>query len=139
MTSPPPPSRTPPKSHPLTRLLFFVAGLILTAIGVINVFIPGPPTTIFLILAAACFARSSPKLEAWLVNHPRFGPSIVAWRKTGAIPRKIKYIAIGSMAVSFVIVLLIHLALLWTWLIGLMLLACALFVATRPEGPREAG
>lgn len=137
MTEPQP--QPPPKGHPLTRLAFFTAGLILTAIGIINLFIPGPPTTIFLIIAAACFARSSPRLEAWLLNHPKFGPSIVAWRKTGAIPRRIKYIAIGSMAISFVIVLLVHLAPVWTWMIGLILLACALFVATRPEGPKTTG
>lgn len=129
----------PPKRNPLMRPLFFVLGLTLTGIGIVNLFIPGPPTTVFLIMAAACFARSSPKLEAWLVNHPRFGPNIVAWRKYGVIPRKVKFIAIGSMAVSFVIVLLIHLSTIWTAIIGVAMLASALFVATRPEGPRTAG
>jgi hypothetical protein len=126
------------KGHPLTRPLFFSAGLLLTAIGIINLFIPGLPTTVFLIMAAACFARSSPKLEAWLLNHPRFGPSIVAWRTNGAIPRTIKFVAIGSMAASFVIVLLVHLGPILTWGIGLVLLASALFVATRPSGPKAA-
>ena len=127
------------KVNPLLRPLFLVAGVVLTVVGVIGLLTPGWPGTIFLILAAGCFARSSPKLEAWLLGHPRLGPSVVAWRENGAIPRKIKYIAIGSMVVSFVIVLLINLSLVWTVIVGVSLLASALYVGSRPEGPKAAG
>ena len=127
------------KVNPLMRPLFLVAGVVLTVVGVIGLVTPGWPGTIFLILAAGCFARSSPKLEAWLLGHPRLGPSVVAWRENGAIPRKIKYIAIGSMVVSFVIVLLINLSLVWTVIVGVSLLASALYVGSRPEGPKAAG
>lgn len=127
------------KVSPLMRPLFLVGGVVLTVVGVIGLVTPGWPGTIFLILAAGCFARSSPKLEAWLLTHPRLGPSVVAWRENGAIPRKIKLIAIGSMIVSFVIVLLVHLPVLWTVVVGVSLLASALFVGTRPEGPKAAG
>lgn len=139
-TPPPtPPPKAQPKSHPLTRPLFFVAGLLLVVVGIVGYFTPGMPGTIFLILAAGCFARSSPKLEAWLLNHPKLGPSVVAWRENGAIPRKIKFVAIGSMAISFVIVLLVHLPTVWTAVVSVVLLASALFVATRPEGPKTTG
>ena len=127
------------KVNPLLRPLFLVAGVVLTVVGVIGLVTPGWPGTIFLILAAGCFARSSPKLEAWLLGHPRLGQSVVAWRENGAIPRKIKYIAIGSMVVSFVIVLLINLSLVWTVIVGVSLLASALYVGSRPEGPKAAG
>lgn len=127
------------KVNPLLRPLFLVAGVVLTVVGVIGLVTPGWPGTIFLILAAGCFARSSPKLEAWLLGHPRLGPSVVAWRENGSIPRKIKYIAIGSMVVSFVIVLLINLSLVWTVIVGVSLLASALYVGSRPEGPKAAG
>jgi len=127
------------KVNPLLRPLFLAAGVVLTVVGVIGLVTPGWPGTIFLILAAGCFARSSPKLEAWLLGHPRLGPSVVAWRENGAIPRKIKYIAIGSMVVSFVIVLLINLSLVWTVIVGVSLLASALYVGSRPEGPKAAG
>jgi uncharacterized protein len=127
------------KVSPLMRPLFLAGGVVLTVVGVIGLVTPGWPGTIFLILAAGCFARSSPKLEAWLLTHPRLGPSVVAWRENGAIPRKIKLIAIGSMIVSFVIVLLVHLPVLWTVVVGVLLLASALFVGTRPEGPKAAG
>jgi len=127
------------KVNPLLRPLFLVAGVVLTVVGVIGLVTPGWPGTIFLILAAGCFARSSPKLEAWLLGHPRLGPRVVAWRENRSIPRKIKYIAIGSMVVSFVIVLLINLTVVWTVIVGVSLLASALYVGSRPEGPKAAG
>ncbi len=127
------------KVSPLLRPLFLVGGVLLTVVGVIGVVTPGWPGTIFLILAAGCFARSSPRLEAWLLGHPRLGPSVVAWRENGAIPRKIKYIAIGSMIVSFAIVLWINLSAVWTVIVGVSLLASALYVGSRPEGPKQAG
>lgn len=129
---------TPAKGSPLLRPLFLVVGFLLTVVGVIGVITPGWPGTIFLILAAGCFARSSPKLEQWLLTHPRLGPSVVAWRENGSIPRKIKFIAIGSMIISFAIVLWMHMSMLWTVIVGIALLASAIYVGTRPEGPKAA-
>ena len=130
---------TTPKAHKLTRPMYFVAGLVLVGVGVVGYILPVMPGTIFLILAAACFARSSRRLEAWLVNHPKLGPSVNAWRKNGAIPRKIKFIAIGSMVISFAILVVAHVSPEWIALAGVAMLASALFVATRPEGPKAAG
>jgi uncharacterized membrane protein YbaN (DUF454 family) len=137
MTNPPP--QPPSQTRRALRPLYFVAGLILVPVGIAGYFLPVMPGTIWLILAAACFARSSPQFEAWLVNHPKFGPSVVAWRRYGAIPRRIKVIAIAMMAVSFVVVAVSHPPALWLWILGAVLLACALFVMTRPAGPRTSG
>lgn len=120
----------------LRRPLLFAAGWILTALGVVGLILPLMPGTIFLILAAGCFARSSRRLEAWIENHPKYGPTVVAWRRHGAIPRKAKYLAIGMMTLSFVALAIAHPPALWFWLTGAVLLVCALFVATRPEGPK---
>lgn len=118
------------------RPLYFAAGVVLVGVGIAGYFLPVLPGTIWLILAAWCFARSSPKLESWLVNHPKFGPSVVAWREHGAIPRKAKVFAIGMMAVSFVILAVARTPAPWLWVTGAVLAASALFVATRPEGPK---
>lgn len=119
--------------------MYFVAGLAFVGLGIAGYLLPVMPGTIFLILAAACFARSSRRLETWLVNHPRFGPSVTAWRRNGAIPRKIKFIAIASMVISFAILLVVHVSPEWVAVAGVVMLASAVFVATRPEGPKAAG
>ncbi len=58
--------------------------------GVVGIFVPMLPTTPFLLLAAALFARSSPRLYDWLLGHPRLGPYIRAFREERAIPLRVK-------------------------------------------------
>lgn len=72
------------------RAAWLVLGLMLVAIGSIGIFVPLLPTTDFLLLALPCFARSSRRLENWLLNHPRFGPGLRARRKEKAVPRRAK-------------------------------------------------
>src|SRR3546814_11599305 len=60
--------------------LFRSAGWASLGLGAIGAFLPLLPTVPFVILAAFCFARSSPRLEKWLLTHPHFGHHIVAWR-----------------------------------------------------------
>jgi uncharacterized membrane protein YbaN (DUF454 family) len=85
------------------RYVYLGLGLVFVALGVIGAFLPVLPTTPFLIVAAACFARSSPRLESWLLNHPQFGPMLRAWREHGAIPRKAKLMALSGVSISFVL------------------------------------
>lgn len=133
----PPETRRPPAARTVTppalRPFYFVGGLVLTGVGILGYFLPVMPGTIFLILAAACFARSSERLESWLLNHPKLGPAVVAWREHGAIPRKAKIVALSAMAISFVLVLLAQPPALAVWAAGLVLAGSALFVATRPN------
>lgn len=120
----------------MTRVLFLVLGFAFTGLAIVGAFLPLLPTTIFLILAAACFARSSPRLETWILHHPQFGPLVRNWREHGVIPLRAKALACGGMALGF--------AGFWfgahprPWLIGvvaLALAACAAFVLTRPSAP----
>jgi uncharacterized membrane protein YbaN (DUF454 family) len=114
------------------RPILFAIGCLFLAIGLIGVVLPLLPGTIFLILATACFARSSPRFEAWLVTHPQLGPAIVGWRETGGISLKAKCIAVGGMALSFVLTWHLGAPAIALWATGLMMTAAAAYVATRP-------
>lgn len=124
-----------PEPRGYLRPLFFAAGLVLTAIGIAGVVLPLLPGTVFLILAAACFARSSRRLENWLITHPKLGPQVMAWRRTGAIATRIKLVAIGSMAASYAVIWWSGAPPIARIISGLFLAASAVFVATRPIPP----
>lgn len=118
---------------PRRRALLRGLGLLFAAIGAAGIFLPLLPGTVFLILAAACFARSSPKLETWLLDHPLLGPGVRKWRERGAISRKSKLIALSMMAASAIIVMRTG-APDWAKMMTLILIAAgAVFVATRPK------
>ncbi len=115
------------------RLGWLLLGFLFLGLGLVGAFLPLLPTTIFLILAAGCFARSSPRLEAWLMNHRQFGPPLRAWRENGAISRKGKTAAAMGIAAG--------LGVFWFtvrpgWALGLpvaaVMVGCAVFVLTRP-------
>ncbi len=72
----------------MRRHLYLIAGFICLGLAVIGAILPVMPTTVFVIMAAYCFARSSPRLERRLIEHPRFGPHIVRWREKGAVSHR---------------------------------------------------
>ncbi|EIT70312.1 YbaN family protein [Hydrocarboniphaga effusa] len=84
-------------------LLMVLAGLSLT-LGFIGIFVPGMPTTVFVLIAGWAAARSSPRFHAWLENHPRFGPMLRDWRENGAVSRRAKWMATIMMSISAVII-----------------------------------
>ena len=84
----------------MRRTFFLLLGLLSLALGAVGAFVPLLPTVPFVILAAFCFTRSSPRLERWLVDHARFGPHIRAWRSRGAISPAGKRAALLAFAVS---------------------------------------
>ncbi len=84
----------------ILKYLLIIIGLLFVGIGVIGIIVPGLPTTIFLIIAAGCFARSSPCLHAWLMSHPWFGSTLYHWQESKSIPRKAKIIALIMMGVA---------------------------------------
>ena len=85
------------------RVPYICLGWLMMTLGVIGVFVPLMPTTIFIILASWFFTRSSPRLENWLLNHPRFGATLRSWHATGAVPRSAKLMACAGMSTGFAI------------------------------------
>ncbi|KGJ05735.1 hypothetical protein SAMN04487972_105206 [Paracoccus halophilus] len=80
------------------RLFWLIVGWFTLGLGVIGLFLPVVPTVPFLLLSVFGFARSSPRLAAKIIRHPRVGPPIRAWRKRGVIGRGAKIWAVSAMA-----------------------------------------
>lgn len=117
----------------VTRWLLRALGVLFVGLAIVGAFLPLMPTTIFLILAAGCFARSSPRLEAWLMNHPRFGPLLRDWREHGAVPRRAKVLACLGMLSGFAIFFFgVHPKWWLALVVGGVLLAIAAYVVSRP-------
>ncbi len=86
--------------NPISRILWLFAGLLATGLGAIGIVIPGLPTTGFFILAAWCFSKSSPRLEAWVLGLPGIGPMVADYREGLGMPRRAKVVAIGMMVTA---------------------------------------
>jgi uncharacterized membrane protein YbaN (DUF454 family) len=130
----------PPTSRP-AAWLFNALGCILVALAAIGVFLPLLPTTPLLLLAAACFARGSRRLHAWLLGSKLFGPTIRAWHETRTIPLGAKVTAIvlivgvlGSTIAFAVELLALRIGLA---VLGLTLISYLLRIPTRPAAVSE--
>lgn len=82
------------------RLLYLAAGLGFVAIGGVGVIVPGLPTTVFFIMAAWCFSRSSRRLENWVLNLPGIGPMVRDYRSGLGMPRRAKVAAISCIVLA---------------------------------------
>ena len=95
------------------RLFLAVCGFCSTGLAVIGIFVPLLPTVPLLLLAAACFARSSESFHGWLLEHPRLGPMIRGYLDGQGIPLKSKVMAITLIWVSISVSTLFLIPLIW--------------------------
>ena len=125
------------------RLLFVALGSLLVLIAVAGLFVPLLPSTPFILLAAACYARASRRFYNWLLNTRAFGPAILEWRLHRSIPFRVKLIAIGLMALTLSVSVLAFVKEPWLQLaLALfgMLLALGLYrIPSRDAPGRQRG
>lgn len=120
------------------RFMFFSLGCVMISLAVIGALLPVMPTTIFLILAAWCFGKSSPRLETWMLDHPRFGPGLRRWREEGAIAPRAKMMAVSGMAFGYALFWVeAKPGLLLAGVVAVFMLSSAVYVVSRPK-PRDA-
>ena len=86
-------------SNPIIKALWVIAGSVFVVLGAFGVILPGLPTTPFLILAAACYIRSSQRLYDWLIANKTFGPYLRDYREGKGIPKRAKKIALVMMTI----------------------------------------
>jgi len=84
-------------SNKFFRYLLIIAGTIFLGCGIIGIFLPILPTTPFLLLAAACYARSSKRFYDWLMNNKWFGTYIKNYREGRGVPLKVKVFTISLL------------------------------------------
>lgn len=83
------------------RALLIVVGTLALGIGVVGIVVPVLPTTPFLLVAAACYARSSDRLYAWLLGQPSLGRIVSEWRRSRSLPAGVKPRALVVVVVTF--------------------------------------
>ncbi|HEX2829004.1 MAG TPA: YbaN family protein [Burkholderiales bacterium] len=114
------------------RLPYIVLAYVCVGLGAAGVVLPLLPTTPFLIVAAWAASRGSPRLDAWLHGHPRFGPSLCAWRDERAVPTRAKVIACTLMLMSWLIMLFVTSSPWVPAITGVLFLCVGTYVCTRP-------
>ena len=87
----------------MKRMILISLGWLCVSLGFIGIFVPGIPTTIFLIIALWAFTKSSKKLRNWLLNHKRFGPILNNWQQHKVVPRRAKILMVVLMSLASIL------------------------------------
>jgi uncharacterized membrane protein YbaN (DUF454 family) len=117
--------------------MWLVLGWFFVGLGAIGLALPLIPTVPFLLVAAFCFERGSPKLHAWILNHPRFGPPLVDWRRHRVIRWPAKLIGAGGLMISCGYAVFVAERPDWVkWTVGLIGAAAIVFILSQRSKPR---
>lgn len=123
----------------MLRGAYLAIGLLATGLAVLGAVLPLLPTTPFLLVAAWAFARSSPRLEAWLIDHAHFGPLISDWRGQRAIAPRVKGLSALVMLATLGLGAAVGLSSLLLALQAAIFAAVSAFIWTRPAPTSRAG
>ena len=122
----------------MRKPLYLFSGFLCLLLGAIGVVLPLLPTTVFIILAAFCFSRSSDKYHQMLLNHRLFGPMVKEWEAHGVIPLKVKCLSSTMMLVMISYPVFFKPLAWWVDAMVLSLVAIALaYIWSRPSRPRH--
>lgn len=121
----------------MKRPVYLALGFTSVVLGIIGVILPVMPGTVFFIMAAYFFGKSSARFESWVLNHPKYGPPVVRWQKYRAISRSGKIAALTGMSIGVFCLLFARISLTGKILGIVFILCCALYVGTRPSGGED--
>ncbi|MFZ3229816.1 MAG: YbaN family protein [Pseudobdellovibrio sp.] len=115
------------------RGLLFSFGIISLILGIVGIFLPLLPTTPFVLLAAWCFMKSSPRTHNWIYAHPLFGKVLINWDEKKAISRPTKIIAVLMIISSLTLIWLKVHILEVKIAVSILLTVTSAFIITRAE------
>jgi len=117
----------------MKRTILISLGWLCVGLGFVGVFVPGIPTTIFLIIALWAFTKSSEKLRHWLLNHKRFGPILSNWQEHKVVPRRAKILMVVLMSVAVILFYYSLQSLILTIGLIIILVSVAIYVISLPS------
>ena len=127
----------PVKNILASRYLFLFAGHLSLVIGVVGLLVPVMPTSPFVIIAAACYARSSDRFYLMLINNRYFGEDIRNWREQRCVRRQVKVLSAITLAFAFSLTLLLFITPLWAQLtvgsLGILAVGAVLYIPVCDE------
>ena len=117
----------------MKRIILISLGWLCVGLGFVGVFVPGIPTTIFLIIALWAFTKSSEKLRHWLLNHKRFGPILNNWQEHKVVPRRAKILMVVLMSLAVILFYYSLQSLILTIGLFIILASVAIYVISLPR------
>ena len=117
----------------MKKTILISLGWLCVGLGFVGVFIPGIPTTIFLIIALWAFTKSSEKLRHWLLNHKRFGPILNNWQEHKVVPRRAKILMVILMTLAVILFYYSLQSLILTIGLIILLVSVAIYVISLPS------
>ena len=117
----------------MKRIILISLGWLCVGLGFVGVFVPGIPTTIFLIIALWAFTKSSEKLRHWLLNHKRFGPILNNWQEHKVVPRRAKILMVVLMSLAVILFYYSSQSLILTIGLTIILVTVAIYVISLPS------
>lgn len=82
----------------MKRIMYYVLGMLSLGMAIVGVILPGIPFSIFVVFAAFCFTKSSPRMHRWIYSHKVFGPFLTNWNEHRVFPKRLKYVMVAMMS-----------------------------------------
>ncbi|MGK2896236.1 MAG: YbaN family protein [Candidatus Saccharimonadales bacterium] len=122
------------------KVLYTLVGLVATALGFVGVWLPGMPTTVFVLIALWAFSNSSPRLHSWLLKVPILKSGIKEaqrFQHEGTIDNRVKFISQACSWISFIGVTITFRSIVISLIVGALALSCSIFMYLVPTAHAE--
>ena len=121
----------------MKKLFWNILGFLSLGMAYIGVITPGLPYSIFVVFAAYCFSKGSERMHNWIMNHKLFGPFLRNWSEKRVFPQKMKYLMIGMMSLSLVLMTIGSVPLRGVIYTGVFMALVAIWAWRYPSTPEE--